>query len=241
MPSRGRPGFLSRQADGFADLLAGRVSRLVAVLAGFCLALWLVVPVHELLHAAGCLATGGTVTRLEIQPLWGGRLLERVLPWVVAGGEYAGRLSGFSPAGDLSYLVTVLLPHVLFAPLGALLCRRAAQRTWPVLFGAGLAAATQPLASLTGDMYESASIPLTALARALGAPWALLLRGDDLEMVVRQAIALGSPWALSLTALGAVLGGALAAALFRLSGGVVPVALRQAEPQPRCPERSSHS
>jgi hypothetical protein len=40
------------------------------------------------------------VWRLEIDPLYGGALLARWLPFVEAGGEYAGRLSGFDTAGS---------------------------------------------------------------------------------------------------------------------------------------------
>ncbi|MDP9122753.1 MAG: hypothetical protein M3O15_15515, partial [Acidobacteriota bacterium] len=77
---------------------------------------WTYVPLHELLHAAACRAAGGTVTRLEIDPLYGGALLARVLPFVAAGrsGPYAGRLSGFDTHGsDLTYLATDLGPFIL--------------------------------------------------------------------------------------------------------------------------------
>lgn len=182
----------------------------------------MVVPLHELLHAAGCLLTGGSVERLELRSLWGGRLLARVLPWVTPGGSYAGRLSGFHPAGDLSYLATVLLPHALLAPVGALACRSAARRARPFVFGAALLAAGQPLASLSGDFYEAASIPLTAVAKTLGASWAPLLRGDDLVLVGRAALRSGRPGALVLFALGTLLGGALALFTLWMSGGVAP-------------------
>ena len=74
----------------------------------------LYVPIHELLHAAGCLALGGRVDELEIQAMYGGALLERVFPFVRAGGEYAGRLTGFDTGGsDLVYLATVATPFLL--------------------------------------------------------------------------------------------------------------------------------
>ena len=203
-------------------MLAGQPLRLAAVFLGFLPALWLLVPVHELLHAAGCVATGGAVTQLQIQPVFGGALLARVFPWIVSGGDYAGRLSGFAPAGDLSYLATVLLPHVVLAPLGALVCRAAARRDGPVLWGAGLAAAGQPVASLLGDFYEAASIPLTAAARWLGAPWAKALRGDDVALVWAEAARIGGAAPLVVFAVTCVVGIALAAALLRASGGVAP-------------------
>ncbi|MGZ6333769.1 MAG: hypothetical protein ACXWP5_14190 [Bdellovibrionota bacterium] len=111
---------LSVFLEAFLD---GKVRRLAWVLAGFGAALWIVIPLHELLHAAGCALTGGTVQRLEIQPVWGGALLAHLFPWVVSGGRYAGRLSGFRPSSDFSYFVTVLLPHAVLAPVGAFVSR----------------------------------------------------------------------------------------------------------------------
>lgn len=192
------------------------------MLAGFGAALWIVIPLHELLHAAGCVLTGGSVQRLEIQPLWGGALLARLFTWVVPEGPYAGRLSGFRPSGDLSYFVTVLLPHAVLAPAGAFVSRAAARRSMPFLFGAGLLAAGQPIASLCGDFYEMASIVVTALARAAGAGWAVALRGDDLRAVVPAAMRLGTPAAFALLGCGIAGGTALACGLLWLSGGVVP-------------------
>jgi len=162
------------------------------------------------------------VQRLEIQPVWGGALLARVFPWVVSGGENAGRLSGFQPAGDLSYFVTVLLPHAVLAPAGAFVARAAAKRSMPFLFGAGLLAALQPVASVFGDFYEMASIVVTALARAAGAGWAVALRGDDLQEVIRVALRFGTSAAFTVTACGIALGMVLACGLLWISGGVVP-------------------
>ncbi|MFI5166522.1 MAG: hypothetical protein ACHQQS_07885 [Thermoanaerobaculales bacterium] len=166
--------------------------------------------------------TGGTVSQLQIEPAFGGTLLARVVPWITSGGDYAGRLSGFEPAGDLSYLATVLLPHLLLAPLGALVCRAAARRQRPVLWGAGLAAAGQPVASLLGDFYEAASIPLTAAAHALGAPWAKALRGDDVSLVWAEVARIGGTAPIALFVAVCLAGIALALALLRISGGVAP-------------------
>jgi hypothetical protein len=189
------------------------------LMVGFLAALWALVPVHELLHAAGCRLTGGEVTRVELLPLFGGAWLARVIPWVTAGGHNAGRLAGFVPAGDLSYLVTVLLPHLVLAPLGAAACRRAARLGRPLVFGAALAAAAQPLASLTGDFYEAASIPLTRIASALGDPAALALRGDDLVEAARTAMASGAFVEVVLFLLTCVVGVVMGLALARLCGG----------------------
>jgi len=66
---------------------------LAFALLGLAVGWWIYVPIHELLHAAACLLAGGEVTRLEIAPQYGGALLARIFPFVVSGGEYAGRLS----------------------------------------------------------------------------------------------------------------------------------------------------
>lgn len=168
------------------------------------------------------MATGGSVTRLEISPVFGGRFLARLFSWISAGGEYAGRLSGFVPAGDLSWFVTVALPHVLLAPIGAALARRAARARSALGFGAALAAALQPLASLTGDAYEAASIPITRLARFAGFSAALDLRGDDVAKVAARAASLGSPAAFAVFVAGCLGGVALVALLLAASGGVAP-------------------
>jgi hypothetical protein len=184
--------------------------------------MWLLVPVHELLHVLGCVASGGTVTELEISPLFGGHVLAGLLPWVTSGGENAGRLTGFKPAGDLSYLLTTALPHLLLAPLGAWVCRRSARRGRAFLFGAGAAAALQPLASLSGDAYEVGSIPVTALAHAAGWPAALALRGDDLLAAVGRAAEIGSPAAWLVLVAAWILGLTAFAALLVASGGLAP-------------------
>src|SRR3989304_1672903 len=78
---------------------------------------WVVyVPIHELLHALGCVVAGGEVTRLEISPRYGGTILAESgwFPFVVSGSEYAGRLSGFDTKGsDFCYLMTDFGPYLL--------------------------------------------------------------------------------------------------------------------------------
>ncbi len=118
--------------------------------------------------------------------------------------------------------MTVALPHLLLAPIGAALARRAARTRHALAFGAALAAALQPLASLTGDAYEAASIPITRLAHAAGFSAALELRGDDVAKVAASAASLGSPAAWALFVAGCLGGVALVALLLVASGGVAP-------------------
>jgi hypothetical protein len=178
-----------RLATPFTDLLNGLdrcletgngLRSLARVLIGMLAGWWLYVPLHELLHAAGCLAAGGRVSRLEISAVYGGPFLARIFPFVMTpatGGDYAGRLSGFDTRGsDWIYLVTDLAPFLLVVP-GIWLLRRAAGGRKALLFGAALPFALAPFLSLTGDAYEIGSILVTRLP-----PWARdgLLRGDDL-------------------------------------------------------------
>lgn len=186
----------------------------------------MLVPVHEALHVLGCLATGGSVTRLEISPLFGGTLFARLWPWVTTETEYAGRLAGFRPAGDLSYLVTVLAPLVLLCAAGSPLARLAVRKRSAWLLGFSLGAALQPLAAITGDCYEAASIPLTRLASLGGLDWAMRLRGDDLVKVANQAAAAPSPLAWLLFAGGCVGGILIAVATLVVCGGIAPRIVR---------------
>jgi len=134
---------------------------LIAV--GFALSWWVYVPIHELCHAWGCLLTGGDVTRLEIDWIYGAPLLARMFPYVTVGSEYAGQLTGFDTHGnDLCYLATDFLPFVLTIFVGVPLLRASAhartvgQRC--LLLGVALPIAYAPFVSLTGDYYEMGSI-----------------------------------------------------------------------------------
>ncbi|HZF10930.1 MAG TPA: hypothetical protein VFE33_19245 [Thermoanaerobaculia bacterium] len=167
---------------------------LLAVAAGLLVGWFLYVPLHELLHAGACLAAGGAVSRLEIDPLYGGGLLARVFPSIVPASAYSGRLSGFDTHGsDAIYLATDLGPFLLALFPGSWALRRAACARRPLLFGLALPAALAPFLSLTGDAYEIGAILATHLP-----PWSApalrqLLRGDDLLKKVQELAALPSP------------------------------------------------
>jgi hypothetical protein len=165
---------LERGSKGL--LLAG-----IGLVAGW----WLYVPAHELLHAAACRASGGDVTRLEIAPEYGGLILAGWLPWVVSGGEYAGRLSGFDTRGsDWRYLATDLGPYLLTLFPGVWALRQAARRGLAMAWGGLLPCAMAPFLALTGDAYEIGSIVATRIPfLAPSAAARELLRGDDLAKV----------------------------------------------------------
>ncbi|MCB1055028.1 MAG: hypothetical protein KDD11_05895 [Acidobacteria bacterium] len=200
--STGWTGFFTRPfSDAFHGLdrcLDGGGRALVWVALGLALGWWIYVPFHELLHALACVATGGSVSELQISPLYGGSLLEGLVPWVVSGGEYAGRLSGFDTHGsDAIYLATDFGPYLLTLFPGVWWLRRAGATSKPLLFGASLPVALAPFASLPGDAYEIGSILVTHAGPWSSAAARALLRGDDVGLrfeALRAASSGAGPW-----------------------------------------------
>lgn len=176
--------------DALETCLQGRARVGLAVLiASMLLSWWAYVPAHELLHAWGCRLAGGTVTRLEIDGIYGAALLAKLFPYVTSGSRYAGRLSGFDTRGsDLVYLATDAAPFVLTIVIGVPLLRAAARRGGPwrcAMLGASVPLAFAPFVSLPGDYYEMGAVIVSrAVARVLpGVPldrW----RSDDLLALV---------------------------------------------------------
>ena len=156
---------------------------LAATMLALILAWFVYTPIHELLHVLGCVATGGAVSELEIQPIYGGLLLAEIFPFVVSGGEYAGRLSGFDTHGsDLVYLATDFTPYLLTVLIGVPALRRCAGRSRPLVFGSGVVVGLAPFYSLPGDYYEMGSILTTRAAGWLtpgAGPAYPGLRSDD--------------------------------------------------------------
>lgn len=169
---------------GMDHALAGDIRRLPLMFLGLLLGWWIYVPLHELLHALGCLAAGGEVTRLEIDALYGGTVLAEIFPWVIAESEYAGRLSGFSTRGsDLVYLVTVLAPYALTLWPGLWALRYAVRKGSIGLFSAMIPWAFAPFISWVGDAYEIGSILVTRLPIWSSETLTQSIRGDDLFLI----------------------------------------------------------
>lgn len=164
---------------------------LALMLAGLLAGWWLYVPVHELLHVAGCLVTGGQVSRLELSPEYGGLLLASVFDWVVPESDYAGRLTGFDTGGsDGVYLATVYAPYLLTLFPGFWLWQHTlAGPTSPgrtFAFGVLLPVITAPLLSLTGDFYELGSIPVSRVFARFGVADTETWRSDDLFRLIGE-------------------------------------------------------
>ena len=174
------------------DAAARRPLDLLIILLWAALSWWIYVPIHELLHAYGCLWSGGEVSRLEISPWYGADLLRLWFPFVSSGSDYAGQLTGFDTKGsDLIYLVTVLLPFVLTVVPGVSLliwsARQGNASTARLGLGLAIPVAYAPFASLTGDYYETGSIIVTRMAGwwSPGLPlerW----RSDDLFLLTER-------------------------------------------------------
>ncbi len=174
---------------------------------------WFVyVPIHEMLHVAGCALTGGTVTRLELAPHYFGTLLARVFPFVVSGSDYAGQLTGFDTKGnDLTYLATDFGPYLLTVLFGVTLLRMCGRKRRPLLFAAGIVVGLAPFYSVSGDYYEMGSIITTRLVTWISGGGDIVsfvsLRSDDVILLVGRLIT--SPGELGLEGAGPVAMGAL--------------------------------
>ncbi len=176
----------------FEDLLSGldncfsKFSALyiAAAIISFLVSWWIYVPLHELGHALGCILGGGTVSELEISPMYGAAFLKEIFPFVSVGSEYAGQLTGFDTKGsDLIYLLTVFLPFLLTIFIGVPLLRsvtRSGPLAAEIKLGLGFPIAFAPFISFSGDYYEMGSIIISKIAN-LSSPAIELIRwrSDD--------------------------------------------------------------
>ncbi len=198
----------------------------LGLLAGLLLGWWLYVPVHELLHVAGCLVAGAEVSRLELSPLYLAVPLSKLFDFVAVGSDYAGQLTGFDTHGsDLAYLACVLAPYSITIFPAFYLWQRLLEReatpglTAAAAGGALLVPVSAPILSLTGDYYEAGSIlGSRLLAGPLDQPlerW----RHDDLFLLISE---LDSPgWADGLGIAFSLLVAVLLAVATLLAGSVL--------------------
>lgn len=192
-------GFFRRPVDdalgAMGHVMAGRdvtpARGLLPMVIAMVVTWFIYVPIHELLHAYGCIWTGGEVTELFVQPHYGGTLLQRWFPWVVTGGDYAGQLTGFTDDNDWIYMATVFMPFVLSVLFGVPLLRWCAKGKHPWLIGVGIVLGLAPFYNLPGDYYEMASILITRVLTWLGGesghpPLWVGLRHDDIYTLIPQ-------------------------------------------------------
>lgn len=160
------------------------VRTLVIMLVAVVVTWFVYVPIHELLHAYGCIVTGGTVTELQIKAHYGGAFLARWFPFVVSGSDYAGQLTGFDTMGnDWIYLATDFGPFVLTVLIGVPLLRLCTKRRRVVVFAVAFVVALAPFYNIPGDYYEMGSTittrGLTLLEGGGNPPRWESLRSDD--------------------------------------------------------------
>lgn len=185
---------------------------------------WFVyVPCHELLHAWGCVLAGGSISQLEIAPQYGGALLSRWFPFVVSGGEYAGRLSGFDTKGsDVIYLITDFMPYLLTVFAGVALIKLAMRRPRPFFLGAGTVIGLAPFYNLIGDYFEMGSIVTTRLVTSLLGRETIVfesLRSDDVFKLIGEVFS--EPASLGLAGWGDL----VRASIVILASGLVGLVL----------------
>jgi hypothetical protein len=133
----------------------------------------------------GCILGGGTVSKLEISPMYGALFLKEIFPFVSVGSEYAGQLTGFDTKGsDLIYLLTDFFPFLLTIFVGVPLLRSAAgsKPLWAAIkLGLGLPIAFAPFISFSGDYYEMGSIIISRIAGFISPAFEISRwRSDDL-------------------------------------------------------------
>ncbi|MEJ2696806.1 MAG: hypothetical protein P8013_09170 [Candidatus Sulfobium sp.] len=181
--------------DFFAALEACLVDRrplcVFAILFSAVLSWWVYVPLHELLHALGCVMAGGRVERLEISGIYGASLLKKAFPFIAVGSDYSGRLTGFDTGGsDVTFFVTDFMPYVLTIFFGVPLIKsipslKSSSLFKSICFGIAGPFAYAPFMSVFGDYYEMGSILVSRPASSgLTAVNADRWRSDDLFRLV---------------------------------------------------------
>ena len=174
---------------------------IIVLIASFVASWWIYVPIHELGHAFGCILGGGSVTELQISPMYGASILKEMFPFVTVGSEYAGQLTGFDTKGsDLIYLLTDFFPFLLTIFIGVPLLRSAAgsKPIWAAIkLGFGLPIAFAPFISFSGDYYEMGSIIISKIANLISPGIeALRWRSDDVFKLAGEMFFAGTPYGI---------------------------------------------
>jgi hypothetical protein len=223
--------FLSGIAACLAD---GKAANFLVIFVSSTVSWWIYVPLHELLHALGCVLGGGEVTRLDVSGIYGAALLKRFFPFVSVGSEYAGRLSGFSTNGnDMTYLLTDFMPFALTVLVGIPLLKSAASPGLSPLgrsirLGFAMPVAYAPFISLTGDYYEMGSIAVSRVAALVVPSDPRLWRSDDLFRLAKSLVASGAgPVDVSIVAVSFLAGIAMIYATYGLGSAWAGLLLKE--------------
>ena len=167
---------------------------LIALMLSFLLTWFVYVPIHELLHVAGCVISGGVVEEVVLDRKYGAGFLSKLFPFIVPQSSgYAGRVSGFDPGSDLGYLITVFFPYILtvFPGVWLLIYSARVKNMW--VSGMGMIVGLAPFISLTGDYFEIGTIITTKIwnsvlqgypAQSIEAYWNL--RSDDIFRLISE-------------------------------------------------------
>jgi hypothetical protein len=168
------------------------IGLLIALMVSFLVAWFVYVPVHELLHVAGCTLSGGTISEVVLDPKYGAHFLSKIFPFITPQTSgYAGRVSGFDPGSDMGYLITVFSPYIFTIFPGVWLLRYSARTKKMWVSGIGMIVGLAPFISLTGDYFEIGTIIATKFwntvfqghpALSIDAYWSL--RSDDLFRLI---------------------------------------------------------
>ena len=174
---------------------------LLIMILSFAISWWVYVPLHELGHAFGCIFGGGTVSELQISPMYGAAFLKEIFPFVSVGSEYAGQLTGFDTKGsDLIYLLTDFFPFLLTIFIGVPLLRSASGSRPPsaaIKLGFGLPIAFAPFISFSGDYYEMGSIIVSRIGNFLYTTSQFTIwRSDDVFKLAGEIFFSTNPYGL---------------------------------------------
>lgn len=121
------------------------------------------VPVHEMLHVAGCILSGGEVSSLNLKPRYGGLLLSKIFSFVVPASDYAGRLTGFQTPNAWSYALVDFFPYTI-SLLGVAVIRLCEKKGAAFFLSLGFILTFVPFMSIPGDYYEAVSLVTTKIA-----------------------------------------------------------------------------
>lgn len=160
------PRILKHALASFEKALDGGYKSLAMILISTIVFWHIYTPIHELLHVAGAIITGGSVSELALKPQYGGTLLQPIFPFITPESDYGGQLTGFEVPNDLAYFVVDMLPYVL-SLFGVALIEKVRRGGAAWIFGPAMVLAFVPFMSIPGDYYEAASLITTNIGELI--------------------------------------------------------------------------